>query len=40
MTIKIYTLSDKRPDFIKLQYETIKKHVTDDFEYVVINMPS
>jgi hypothetical protein len=37
MTIKIYTLSDKRPDFINLQYETIKKHVTDDFEYIVIN---
>lgn len=35
--IKIYTLSDKRPDFIKLQYETIKKYVTDDYEYIVIN---
>ena len=35
--IKIYTLSDKRPDFIKIQYETIKKYVTDDYEYIVIN---
>ena len=37
MTIKIYTLSHQRPDFIKHQYESIKKHVTDDFEYIVIN---
>ena len=35
--IKIYTLSHHRPDFIPLQYESIKKYVKDEFEYIVIN---
>lgn len=35
--VKIYTYSHNRPDFIKLQYETIKRHVKDDFEFIVFN---
>jgi hypothetical protein len=35
--VKIYTYSHNRPDFISLQYESIKKHVKDDFEYIVFN---
>ena len=35
--IKIYTLSDQRPDLIPIQYESIKKYIKDDFEYIVLN---
>jgi hypothetical protein len=35
--IKIYTLSDKRPDFISIQYKTIVDHIKDEFEYIVLN---
>ena len=35
--IKIYTYSHNRPDLIPLQYESIKKHVKDDFEFIVFN---
>ena len=35
--IKIYTYSHNRPDLIKPQYESIKRHVKDDFEYIVFN---
>lgn len=35
--IKIYTLSDKRPDFIPIQYKTVVDHIQDDFEYIVLN---
>lgn len=35
--VKIYTYSQWRPDFIPIQYETIKRFVKDDFEYIVFN---
>ena len=35
--IKIYTCSHNRPDFIDLQYKTLKKHIKDDFEFIVFN---
>ena len=35
--IKIYTYSHNRPDLIRPQYESMKKHVKDDFEYIVFN---
>jgi hypothetical protein len=35
--IKIYTYCHNRPDFIALQYESIKRHLKDDFEYIVFN---
>lgn len=35
--IKILTYSHKRPDFIKLQYESIKKHLKSEYEYIVFN---
>ena len=35
--ITIYTLADKRPDFIPVQDETLKKFVKDEYEYVVFN---
>lgn len=35
--IKIYTCSHNRPDFIALQYETMKRHIKDDFEFIVFN---
>ena len=35
--VKIYTYSHNRPDFIKLQYETIKRHVKNDYEFIVFN---
>jgi hypothetical protein len=35
--VKIYTYSHNRPDFIELQYNTIKRHVKDDFEFIVFN---
>lgn len=35
--VKIYTYSHNRPDFIQLQYESIKRHVKDDYEFIVFN---
>lgn len=35
--VTIYTLADKRPDFIPVQYETFKRYVKDDYEYVVVD---
>jgi hypothetical protein len=35
--VHIFTYAHKRPDFIELQYESIKKHVKNDFEYVIFN---
>jgi len=36
--VKIFTLVDHRPDFIKLQHESLKKYVKDaDWEYIVLN---
>jgi hypothetical protein len=35
--ITFITHADKRPDFIKMQYESILKNIKCDFEYVVIN---
>jgi hypothetical protein len=35
--IHIYTYAHKRPDFIRLQYESIKKHIKSDYKYVVFN---
>ena len=35
--ITFITHADKRPDFIELQYESIQKHIKNDFEYVVLN---
>lgn len=35
--LSVYTFADKRPDFIELQYMSLKKHLKDDFELVVFN---
>jgi hypothetical protein len=36
--IKIYTYAHKRPDFISIQHDSIKKYVKDsDYEYIVFN---
>lgn len=35
--IKFYTLAHKRPDFIEMQFESMKKHFKFDFEYIVLN---
>ena len=36
--LKIYTYSHRRPDFIKYQIHSIKKHIKDtNYEYVVFN---
>lgn len=35
--IHIFTYADKRPDFIRLQYESIKKYLKSEYEYVVFN---
>ena len=35
--VKLYTLACNRPDFIEVQYNSIKKHVKDDIEYIVFN---
>lgn len=36
--VKIYTWADKSPEFLKIQYETIKKFVKDkDWEFIVFN---
>jgi len=38
--IKIVSIFDKHHDFIKLQYESIKKHVKCNYEYIVFNNAS
>ena len=35
--IKVYTYSHNRPDLIKPQYDSLKKHLKDDFEFIVFN---
>lgn len=35
--ITIYTIVDKRPDFLPLQQASLQKHVRDEYELVVIN---
>jgi len=36
--VKIFTLVDQRPDFIELQYKSLKKYIKDDdWEYIVLN---
>ena len=35
--IKIYTYSHNRPDLIEPQYDSLKKHVKDEFEFIVFN---
>ena len=38
--ITIISIFDKNEDFIKLQYESILKHVKGDYEYIVFNNAS
>ena len=38
--IKIISIFDKHHDFIKLQYQSIKKHVKSEYEYIVFNNAS
>jgi hypothetical protein len=33
----IYTFSHNRPDLINLQYNSIKKHLKDDFDFIIFN---
>ena len=33
--IKIYTYSHNRPDLIRPQYESMKRHIKDDFEFIL-----
>lgn len=35
--ITIYTLADKRPDFIPIQFETFKKFIKDEYEFIILN---
>jgi len=35
--ITIVTLVDWRPDFIKIQYESLKRHLQENFSYIVVN---
>ena len=35
--IKIYTYPDKRFDFIKLQFESLKQFCKDEFELIIMN---
>ena len=38
MKVKIFTIANIRPDFIEIQYESIKKYLKDkDFEFIVYN---
>lgn len=37
MVVTLLTIACNRPDFIPLQYESAKKHLKDDFYYVVAN---
>ncbi len=39
MEVTLLTIAANRPDFIKLQYNSAKKHLKDDFYYVVANNP-
>ena len=38
--IKLITVFDKHEDFIKIQYDTIIKHVKGEYEYIVFNNAS
>jgi hypothetical protein len=35
--VTLYTLADQRPDFIEVQYAAFKKHLKDDYRFVVLN---
>lgn len=35
--VHIFTYAHKRPDFIEIQYNSIRKHIKNDFEFVVFN---
>jgi hypothetical protein len=35
--ITIYTLADKRPDFIAVQHASFKKFIKDEYEFIVLN---
>ena len=35
--IHIFTYAHKRPDFIELQYDSIKKCLRCEYEYIVFN---
>lgn len=35
--IKVYTYSHNRPDLIKPQYQSLKRHLKDEFEFIVFN---
>jgi len=37
MKLRLYTIADKRPDFLRLQFESLEKYLLDDFELIVIN---
>jgi hypothetical protein len=38
--IYLYTFADKRPDFIALQYKSLKHFLKDDFRFIVFNNAS
>jgi len=41
MKVTIFTIANIRPDFIEIQYDTIKKFLKDtDFEYIIFNTPT
>lgn len=35
--VKIYTFAHNRPDLLPIQYDTFKKYIKDDFEFIVFN---
>lgn len=35
--VTIYTIADKRPEFLPLQVVTFKKHIKDKYEFIVLN---
>jgi hypothetical protein len=35
--IKIYTFAHKRPDFLELQIKSFRKHIKDEYEFIVFN---
>lgn len=35
--LRIYTFSHKRPDFIEMQINSIKKHLVGDYEFILFN---
>ncbi len=37
MKVTIVSLYNNRPDFIQLQLESFKKHIKDDYEWIVLN---